>query len=232
MTRLLDQEVVPNLSGSRQFYGRVAANVLRIVMRELEHAEDQASRRVAAPGRAAVEPPSDRPGRRRCKTLIWQRTAELCARIRNGEADRGPYREQVLAHLRQTTHDKLVISNPKWITRPVEEEVMAADTCTIRSLRARAVEVPMPRPLLTGGGQVSIAPLVLLDLETHQGITGRSYIFGYTPLTLKSLVALLDELETLIVNQPVSPLTLAEQLPAALSAARHPGLGRYGHGRG
>ena len=88
---------------------------------------------------------------------------------------------------------------------------MAADTCTIRSLRARAVEVPMPRPLLTGGGRVSIAPLVLLDLETHQGITGRSYIFGYTPLTLKPLVALLNELEKLIVAQPVSPLTLAEQ---------------------
>ena len=89
---------------------------------------------------------------------------------------------------------------------------MAPDNYTIRSLRARAVEVPMPRPLLTGGGQVSIAPLVLLDLETHQGITGRSYIFGYTPVTLKPLVALLDEVEKLIVNQPVSPLTLAEQL--------------------
>ena len=88
---------------------------------------------------------------------------------------------------------------------------MAPDNYTIRSLRARAVEVPMPRPLLTGGGQVSIAPLVLLDLETHQGITGRSYIFGYTPVTLKPLVALLDELEKLIVDQPVSPLTLAEQ---------------------
>ncbi len=89
---------------------------------------------------------------------------------------------------------------------------MTPDNCTIRSLRARAVEVPMPRPLLTGGGQVSIAPLVLLDLETHQGITGRSYIFGYTPVTLKPLVALLDEVEKLIVDQPVSPLTLAEQL--------------------
>ena len=91
---------------------------------------------------------------------------------------------------------------------------MTPDNCTIRSLRARAVEVPMPRPLLTGGGQVSIAPLVLLDLETHQGITGRSYIFGYTPVTLKPLVALLDEVEKLIVDQPVSPLTLAEQFQA------------------
>ena len=89
---------------------------------------------------------------------------------------------------------------------------MTSDNCTIRSLRARAVEVPMPRPLLTGGGQVSSAPLVLLDLETHQGITGRSYIFGYTPLTLKPLVAFLNEVEKLIIDQPVSPLALAEQL--------------------
>ena len=121
VTRLLDQEVVPNLSGSRQFYGRVAANVLRIVMRELEHAEDQATaewQRLDGLLSAA-----ERPARQTAlQDAIWQRTAELCTRIRNGEADAGPYREQVLAHLRQTTHDKLVISNPKWITRPVEEE--------------------------------------------------------------------------------------------------------------
>lgn len=87
---------------------------------------------------------------------------------------------------------------------------MEADICTLRGLRARAVEVPMPRPLLTGGGRVSSAPLVLLDLETHQGITGRSYVFGYTPLTLKPLVAFLKEAETLLLGQPVSPLTLAD----------------------
>ena len=120
VTRLLDQEVVPNLSGSRQFYGRVAANVLRIVMRELEHTEDQAAaewQRLDGLLSAA-----ERPARQAAlQDAIRRRTAELCARIRNGEADGGPYRAQVLAHLRQTTHDKLVISNPKWITRPVEE---------------------------------------------------------------------------------------------------------------
>jgi hypothetical protein len=41
VTHLLDEELVPNLTGSRQFYGRVAANVLRTVMRELEHEEEQ-----------------------------------------------------------------------------------------------------------------------------------------------------------------------------------------------
>ena len=121
VTRLLDQEIVPNLSGSRQFYSRVAANVLRIVMRELEHGEDQAAaewQRLDGLLSAA-----ERPARRTAvREAIWQRTGELCARIRDGDADTGPYRAKVLTHLKRTVHDKLVISNPKWITRPVEEE--------------------------------------------------------------------------------------------------------------
>ena len=121
VTRLLDQEVVPNLSGSRQFYGRVAANVLRIVIRELEHAEDHAAAEwQRLDGLLST---AERPARQAAvRDAIWQRTEELCARIRGGEADGGPYREQTLSHLRQTVQDKLVISNPKWITRPVEEE--------------------------------------------------------------------------------------------------------------
>jgi hypothetical protein len=36
----------------------------------------------------------------------------LVARIRSGEADRGPWREQVVAHLRQTVADKLEVARP------------------------------------------------------------------------------------------------------------------------
>lgn len=89
---------------------------------------------------------------------------------------------------------------------------MNSQNLTIRSLRARAVEVPMPRPLLTGGGQVSIAPLVLVDLETEQGITGCSYLFGYTPLTLKPLVQFFNEVEGVIKGETVAPQVLAEKL--------------------
>ncbi len=121
VTHLLDEEVVPNLSGSRQFYGRVAANVLRIVMRELEHGEEQSAAEWQRLD--ALLSPAEKPAKGDIvRDEIWKRTGELCARIQNGDADSGPYREQVLSHLRQTIHDKLVISNPKWITRPVEEE--------------------------------------------------------------------------------------------------------------
>lgn len=121
VTHLLDEEVVPSLSGSRQFYGRVAANVLRIVMRELEHGEEQATAEWQRLD--ALLSPAEQPEKQDAvRKAIWKRTGELCARIQNGDADSGPYREQVLAHLKQTIHEKLTISNPKWIQRPVEEE--------------------------------------------------------------------------------------------------------------
>jgi mandelate racemase len=41
----------------------------------------------------------------------------------------------------------------------------------IRSLKARAVMAPMRRPLATASGSITRAPLVLVDLETHQGVT-------------------------------------------------------------
>lgn len=88
---------------------------------------------------------------------------------------------------------------------------MEYDKLTIRGLRVRAVNVPMQRPILTGGGQVDIFPIVLVDLTTEEGITGSGYIFGYTPLTLRSMVCFLKEVEELIKGDPVAPLALDEK---------------------
>ncbi len=46
------------------------------------------------------------------------------------------------------------------------------DEPRVRSLRVRGVLVPMKRPLATGGGAVSMAPLALIDLTTDGGVTG------------------------------------------------------------
>ena len=48
------------------------------------------------------------------------------------------------------------------------------DELTIDSIAARAVLVPMPRPLRTAAGDVPAAPLVLVDVQTNEGIVGRS----------------------------------------------------------
>ena len=83
---------------------------------------------------------------------------------------------------------------------------------TIRALRVRTVKVPMKRPLQTSNGTISIAPLVLLDLCTDEGITGSSYLFCYTPLALRPVAQLLANLAPLIKGDGVAPLELERKL--------------------
>jgi mandelate racemase len=85
---------------------------------------------------------------------------------------------------------------------------MSQDVLTIRELQARAVNVPMAIPLQTGGGAVASAPLVLIDLLTEQGVTGRSYLFCYTPFALKPMLALLRELGELLAGEVAAPQSL------------------------
>ena len=56
---------------------------------------------------------------------------------------------------------------------------------TIRGVKARAVDAPLANPIRTAVGEVPSAPLVLLDIATEEGVTGRSYLFAYTPVTLR-----------------------------------------------
>ena len=53
--------------------------------------------------------------------------------------------------------------------------------------------VPLKRPVKTALGMFTTGPLVLIDVETDQGVTGRAYIFAYTKLTLKPLMHLIEE---------------------------------------
>jgi mandelate racemase len=83
---------------------------------------------------------------------------------------------------------------------------------TLRELRVRAVHAPLKLPLQTSGGTVRIAPLALIDLLTEEGVSGRSYLFCYTPLALKPVVQLLDNLSTFIKGDAVAPLELDRKL--------------------
>jgi hypothetical protein len=114
--RFLDDEIVPNTPGSRGFHARVAANAVRTIRRELEATDEQLAAEWAGLdgllGRA--ERPDSRPA---LPDAVASRNAELCERIRAGEADRGPFRERVLAHARRTVEDKLRVSNPALLER-------------------------------------------------------------------------------------------------------------------
>ena len=71
---------------------------------------------------------------------------------------------------------------------------MSKSVPAIRSVKARSVVVPLARPVKNAFGVIDVGPLVLIDVETDQGATGRSYIFAYSKLTLKPLVHLIEEI--------------------------------------
>jgi mandelate racemase len=83
---------------------------------------------------------------------------------------------------------------------------------TVRGLVVHAVDVPMNRTLKTGGGEVSSAAMVLIDLLTEEGVTGCSYLFCPTPLVLKPLAKLLSNLAPLIEGDLLAPFEIERKL--------------------
>ena len=83
---------------------------------------------------------------------------------------------------------------------------------TIRSLRTVAVSVPMKLPLGTSAVTVRSAPLLLIDLETEEGITGRTYLFCYMPLGAQLIARVLRELLLLIKGDTVDPVEIGTKL--------------------
>jgi mandelate racemase len=91
---------------------------------------------------------------------------------------------------------------------------MSKSTPAIKSVKARAVVTPMVRPLRNAFGVIDVAPLLLIDVATDQGITGRSYLFAYSKVTLKPFVHLVEEIGLDLVGKPVAPYDLMAAMDA------------------
>jgi len=95
---------------------------------------------------------------------------------------------------------------------------------TIRSLNVRPVRVPMRRPLGTSAGAIRTAPLVLIDLVTHEGITGHAYLMCYAERLVAAACALLRESFELIDGKAVAPLEIAARFDRAYRIPGFEGL--------
>ena len=95
---------------------------------------------------------------------------------------------------------------------------------TIRGLRTRAVRVPLRRPLGTSGGTIAHAPLVLIDLETEEGVPGRAYLFAYSDVGARALRQLLAGIVEMVRGEPVAPVAIAKRLHARFTLLGREGL--------
>ncbi|MBC7171347.1 MAG: mandelate racemase, partial [Polyangiaceae bacterium] len=70
----------------------------------------------------------------------------------------------------------------------------------------------MRRPLATSTGAVTVAPLVLLDLETDGGIVGRSYLFAVGRQNLAPIARLVEAMGQMVKGDCVAPFDIERKL--------------------
>src|SRR5215470_10100885 len=90
---------------------------------------------------------------------------------------------------------------------PVDPPVL-----TIRSISSVGVEVPMAFALGTSRGRITKAPLLLIDVATDAGITGRAYLWSYFPRAMVAIASILQEIEERTKGEPVEPAVLWPKL--------------------
>jgi mandelate racemase len=89
---------------------------------------------------------------------------------------------------------------------------MTSLTLTIRAVRTVAVHVPMKRPLGTSARRMDTAPLVLIDVDTEEGVSGRAYVFCYLPGATAALEAILSESAARMTGDRIAPVDLHAKL--------------------
>jgi mandelate racemase len=88
---------------------------------------------------------------------------------------------------------------------------------TLRAVRSTAVEVPLRYVLGTSAAAVRAAPLLLVDVETDQGVTGRSYVFCYRRSGARAIASVLGDAAELIGGAAIAPLAIARQVERRLA---------------
>ena len=84
---------------------------------------------------------------------------------------------------------------------------------TVRAVKATGVEVPMTYALGTSRGRITKAPLLLIDVQTEEGVTGRAYLWSYFREAMPAIASILAAVEQTAKGQRATP----EQLWAMLS---------------
>jgi Mandelate racemase / muconate lactonizing enzyme, N-terminal domain/Enolase C-terminal domain-like len=77
---------------------------------------------------------------------------------------------------------------------------------TYESVTVRPVLVPLRRPIVSKVGEYREWPLILIDLHTREGVTGRSYLQPYLRQAARYVVPAIEDLAAAREGKPVRPL--------------------------
>jgi len=82
---------------------------------------------------------------------------------------------------------------------------MTRVSLTLKEVRARAVLVPLKRPVVSRVGLFREWPMILIDLYTNEGVVGHSYLEPYLRQSARYIVPVIEDLAAAAKGQPVAP---------------------------
>ena len=95
---------------------------------------------------------------------------------------------------------------------------------TLRSIDVRAVSVPLRRPVVSKVGMFKEWPLILIDLYTHEGVVGRSYLEPYLKNAARYVIPALLDLTEAQQNQQLAPLERFQANRRSLNLVGYEGI--------
>lgn len=95
---------------------------------------------------------------------------------------------------------------------------------TIRNITARAVVLKLKRPVVARIATLSEWPVILIDLQTEQGITGRSYLEPYIVKSMRYLVPALHDFGEMLKGRRLAPVELFDAARKSLHFVGYEGL--------
>lgn len=101
---------------------------------------------------------------------------------------------------------------------------MQLATLTLRSIEARPVLLKLERPVVARIAAITDWPLILIDLNTEEGIVGRSYLEPYIPRSMRYLVPALHDLGDLLKGRALAPIEIYEASRKFLHFVGYQGL--------
>ena len=101
---------------------------------------------------------------------------------------------------------------------------MSANPLTLRSIVGRPVVLQLKRPVVARIATLTDWPVLLIDLETEEGIVGRSYLEPYVVKALRYLVPALEDFGVLMKGRRVAPVELFDAARKSLHFVGYEGL--------
>lgn len=101
---------------------------------------------------------------------------------------------------------------------------MAREKLTFHSIEARPVVLKLARPVVARIATITEWPLILIDIQTNEGIVGRTYLEPYIVKSMRYLVPALEDLGQMLKGRQLAPVELYDAALKSLHFVGYEGL--------